>query len=89
VVDVLVLGRGPEIRTDLDDVEAARLQIAHRLDLARQALTPNRLREGSQIVKEAAASGRSLREVARDAGVDEAILDEALDYRGMTKPHGG
>ena len=39
-------------------------------------------------MKEAAASGRSLREVARDAGVDEAVLDEALDYRGMAKPHG-
>ncbi len=39
-------------------------------------------------MKEAAASGRSLRDVARDAGVDEAILDEALDYRAMAKPHG-
>src|SRR6059036_287765 len=35
----------------------------------------------SEIVKEAASSGRSLREVAREKGVDEAILDEALDYR--------
>jgi fumarate hydratase, class II len=42
----------------------------------------------TEIVKEAASSGRSLREVARDAGVGEAILDEALDYRAMTKPHG-
>jgi fumarate hydratase, class II len=38
-------------------------------------------------VKEAARSGRSLREVARDAGVDEATLDQALDYRRMAKPH--
>jgi fumarate hydratase, class II len=44
--------------------------------------------KGAEIVKEAAASGRPLREVARDAGVDEAILDEALDYRKMAKPHG-
>jgi fumarate hydratase class II len=44
--------------------------------------------KGAEIVKEAAASGRPLREVARDAGVDEKILDEALDYRGMAKPHG-
>jgi fumarate hydratase class II len=43
--------------------------------------------KASEIVKEAAASGRSLREVAREAGVDEAILDEALDYRAMAKPH--
>jgi fumarate hydratase, class II len=45
--------------------------------------------KAAEIVKEAAASGRSLREVARDAGVDEATLDEALDYRKMAKPHGG
>jgi fumarate hydratase class II len=41
----------------------------------------------TEIVKEAAASGRSLREVARDKGVDETVLDEALDYRAMAKPH--
>ena len=45
--------------------------------------------KASEIVKEAAASGRSLREVARDAGVEESVLDEALDYRAMAKPHGG
>ena len=44
--------------------------------------------KAAEIVKEAAASGRSLREVAREAGVDEATLDEALDYRKMAKPHG-
>jgi fumarate hydratase class II len=42
----------------------------------------------AEIVKEAAASGRSLRDVARDAGIDDATLDEALDYRKMAKPHG-
>jgi fumarate hydratase, class II len=41
----------------------------------------------TEIVKGAAASGRSLREVARDAGVDEETLDKALDYRAMAKPH--
>jgi len=41
----------------------------------------------TEIVKEATASGRSLREVAREAGVDEAILDEALDFHAMAKPH--
>src|SRR5207237_5710205 len=40
----------------------------------------------TEIVKEAAASGRSLREVAREAGVDEETLDKALDYRAMAKP---
>jgi fumarate hydratase class II len=42
---------------------------------------------GTEIVKEAASSGRSLREVARDKGVSDEILDEALDYRAMAKPH--
>ena len=41
----------------------------------------------AEIVKEAAASGRSLREVAREKGVEDAVLDEALDYRAMAKPH--
>jgi fumarate hydratase class II len=44
--------------------------------------------KASEIVKEATASGRPLREVAREAGVDESILDEALDYQAMAKPHG-
>jgi fumarate hydratase class II len=41
----------------------------------------------SEIVKTAVASGRSLREVAREAGVDEQTLDRALDYRAMARPH--
>jgi len=40
-----------------------------------------------EIVKESASSGRSLREVARDRGVADDVLDEALDYRAMAKPH--
>jgi fumarate hydratase class II len=44
--------------------------------------------KASEIVKAAAASGRSLREVARDLGVDDGVLDEALDYHAMAKPHG-
>jgi fumarate hydratase class II len=44
--------------------------------------------KATEIVKEAASSGRPLREVARDAGVDEETLDKALDYRAMAKPHG-
>jgi fumarate hydratase, class II len=43
--------------------------------------------KATEIVKEAASSGRPLREVARDAGVAEQTLDEALDYRKMAKPH--
>ena len=43
--------------------------------------------KASEIVKQAVASGRSLREVARDAGVEESVLDEALDYHKMARPH--
>ena len=35
----------------------------------------------SAPARDAAASGRTLREVAREHGVDEATLDEALDLR--------
>jgi fumarate hydratase, class II len=44
--------------------------------------------KATEIVKEASSSGRSLREVAREAGVSDEILDEALDYHAMAKPHG-
>jgi fumarate hydratase, class II len=44
--------------------------------------------KATEIVKEAASSGKSLREVAREQGVEESVLDEALDYRKMAKPHG-
>jgi fumarate hydratase class II len=37
--------------------------------------------KATEIVKEATASGRPLREVAREHGVDEATLSEALDLR--------
>ena len=41
----------------------------------------------SEIVKEAADSGRMLREVALEKGVEEEILAEALDHRRMARPH--
>jgi fumarate hydratase class II len=44
--------------------------------------------KAAEIVKESAASGRSLRDVAREKGVEDSVLDEALDYRAMAKPHG-
>jgi len=43
--------------------------------------------KATEIVKGAASSGKSLREVARDQGVEESVLDAALDYRKMAKPH--
>ncbi|HZJ29827.1 MAG TPA: class II fumarate hydratase [Solirubrobacterales bacterium] len=41
----------------------------------------------SEIVKTAADSGRLLREVALELGVDEATLNEALNHRRMARPH--
>ncbi|MGI8594550.1 MAG: class II fumarate hydratase [Solirubrobacteraceae bacterium] len=35
----------------------------------------------AEIVKDAAGSGRTLREVAREHGVEDSVLDEALDLR--------
>jgi fumarate hydratase class II len=75
----------------VDGIEANREQCERYAELtlsAAAALNPYvGYDKGTEIVKEAAASGRSLRDVAREAGVDESILDEALDYHAMAKPH--
>ncbi len=41
--------------------------------------------EATAIVKEAAASGRPLRDVARDHGVADDVLDSALDLRAIAR----
>jgi aspartate ammonia-lyase len=38
-------------------------------------------------VKEAMASKRTIRDVAREKGVDDETLDKALDLRAMAHPH--
>jgi fumarate hydratase class II len=43
--------------------------------------------KATEIVKEAAASGRPLREVAREHGVEESVLEQALDHRRLARPH--
>ncbi len=76
----------------VDGIEANRERCEQYAELtlsAAAALNPHIGYDmGSEIVKEAASSGRSLREVAREHGVDDATLDDALDYRKMAKPHG-
>jgi fumarate hydratase, class II len=42
----------------------------------------------TEIVKRAHESGRPLRDVAREMGVEEDVLDRALDHRKMARPHG-
>jgi fumarate hydratase class II len=43
--------------------------------------------KATEIVNAAADSGRTLREVAREMGVDEKVLEQALDYRRLARPH--
>ncbi|MBA3567066.1 MAG: aspartate ammonia-lyase, partial [Actinobacteria bacterium] len=75
----------------VDGIQANRDQLERYAELtlsAATALNPHiGYDKGAEIVKEAAASGRSLRDIAREAGVDDVTLDEALDYRSMAKPH--
>ena len=75
----------------VDGIEANREQLERYAELTLSAATALNPYIGydkaAEIVKEAASSGRSLREVARDAGVEDGVLDEALDYRKMAKPH--
>jgi fumarate hydratase, class II len=42
---------------------------------------------GTEIVQEAVASKRTIREVAREKGVDNETLDKALDLHAMAHPH--
>jgi fumarate hydratase, class II len=75
----------------VDGVEADREQLERYAELtlsAATALNPHiGYDKAAEIVAESARTGRPLRDVARDAGVDDAILDQALDYRAMAKPH--
>ena len=76
----------------VDGIEANRKQCERYAELTLSAATALNPYIGydkaTEIVKEAASSGRSLREVARERGVAEDVLDKALDYRAMAKPHG-
>jgi fumarate hydratase, class II len=76
----------------VDGIEANREQNEHYAELTLSAATALNpyigYDKGAEIVKEAAATGRSLREIAKEKGVEDAVLDEALDYRKMAKPHG-
>ena len=76
----------------VDGIEANREQCERYAELTLSAATALNPYIGydkaAELVKQAAATGRSLRELARDMGVEESVLDEALDYHAMAKPHG-
>jgi fumarate hydratase class II len=76
----------------VDGIEANREQCERYAELTLSAATALNPYIGydraAEIVKEAAQSGRSLRDVAREAGVEDEVLDRALDYRAMAKPNG-
>jgi fumarate hydratase class II len=75
----------------VDGIEANREQCERYAELTLSAVTALNpyigYDKGTEIVKQAVATGRPLREVAREAGVDEETLARALDYRAMAKPH--
>jgi fumarate hydratase class II len=77
--------------TCVDGIEANREQCEHYAELTlatATALNPYiGYDKATEIVKEAAASGRPLREVAREQGVEESVLEQALDFRKIAKPH--
>jgi fumarate hydratase class II len=75
----------------VDGIEANREQLERYAELTLSAATALNPYIGydkaSEIVKTASTTGRSLRDVAREAGVDDETLDRALDYHAMAKPH--
>ena len=75
----------------VEGIEANREQCERYAELTLSAATALNPYIGydraAEIVKEAARSGRSLRDVAREAGVEDEVLDRALDYRAMARPH--
>ncbi|HEY7396850.1 MAG TPA: class II fumarate hydratase [Gaiellaceae bacterium] len=75
----------------VDGIEANRETCERYAELTLSAVTALNPYIGydraTEIVHEAASSGRSLREIAREHGVEDSVLDEALDYRAMAKPH--
>ena len=77
----------------VEGIQANRDNLQHYAELTLSAATGLNPYVGydkaSEIVKEAVSSGRSLRDVAREAGVPDDVLDKALDYRAMTRPHDG
>ena len=76
----------------VEGIEANREQCERYAELTLSAATALNPYIGydraAEIVKLAASSGRSLRDVALESGVEASVLDQALDFRRMAKPNG-
>src|SRR5262249_5590322 len=76
----------------VDGIDANREQCERYAELtlsAATALNPDiGYDAATQIANESPSRGRPTREGARDRGVSDDVLDKALDYRAMAKPHG-
>ena len=57
------------------------------LQTATGAQPAHRLRPRHRDRQGGGGLGRTVREVAREKGVDEAVLDQALDHRRLARPH--
>jgi fumarate hydratase class II len=88
---ITILASGSELLADkvIDGLEAneeALTRNAESTPAIATALNPHiGYDKATEIVKEAVASRRTIREVAIEKGVDEATLDEALDLRKMAR----
>jgi fumarate hydratase class II len=70
----------------VDGIEEGCMRSAESTLAAATALNPYiGYDKGAEIVKEAASSGRMLREVAAEMGVDEDTYDKAMDLRKMAQ----
>ena len=69
-------------REQLDEYKESNLQVTTALN---EIIGYDK---GAEIVKEAASSGRTVREVAIEKGVEEKVLDDAIDFEAIAKPHG-
>ena len=81
---------GSSPRSAWDGIEANRENCERYAELTLSAATALNPFIGydraTEIVQAAHESGRPIRDVAREMGVDEKILEQALDHARMAKP---
>lgn len=76
--------------TGLEPDRARLAELLHRSLMLATALTPHiGYDRAAEIVHEAHASGRSLREVATEKGVDPVSFDRWTDVRALARPASG